>query len=232
MALRICFVTPFSWSQPHDVNEHVRGAAAALRRRGHTVTVRRALVTRRRPARRAGAPCSAARSRTSSRSARPSRPRCSERGRRCRWASAPTSPPRSRRGAFDVVHGFEPGLPSLSYVALLEAETTTAATFFSTERLAIPPRKNQRDEAARPGRRARSRTSEAAVERGRRAVPGRLPDDPARGRHRASSRPAREAEADRRRAGARAERRSPARCCALLRDAARLGGRARSARRR
>ena len=39
MGLRICFVTPFSWSQPNDVNEHVRGAAAALRRHGHTVTV-------------------------------------------------------------------------------------------------------------------------------------------------------------------------------------------------
>ena len=39
MGLRICFVTPFSWSQPNDVNEHVRGAAEALRRRGHAVTV-------------------------------------------------------------------------------------------------------------------------------------------------------------------------------------------------
>ena len=47
-------------------------------------------------------------------------------------------------GAFDVVHGFEPGISSLSSAALLEAETTTAATFFSTERIAVPPRKNQR----------------------------------------------------------------------------------------
>ena len=39
MPLRICLVTPFSWSQPHDVNEHVGGVAVALRRRGHAVTV-------------------------------------------------------------------------------------------------------------------------------------------------------------------------------------------------
>ena len=24
--MRVCFVTPFAWSQPHDVNEHVAGA--------------------------------------------------------------------------------------------------------------------------------------------------------------------------------------------------------------
>ena len=32
-------VTPFSWSQPHPVNEHVAGAAAELGRRGHDVVV-------------------------------------------------------------------------------------------------------------------------------------------------------------------------------------------------
>ena len=36
---RICFVTPFAWSQPHEVNAHVEGTAAALRRLGHDVTV-------------------------------------------------------------------------------------------------------------------------------------------------------------------------------------------------
>ena len=39
MALRIALVTPFAWSQPHDVNEHVAGLAEELRRRGHVVTV-------------------------------------------------------------------------------------------------------------------------------------------------------------------------------------------------
>jgi hypothetical protein len=47
-------------------------------------------------------------------------------------------------GSFDVVHGFEPGVSSLSSAALLEAHTATAATFFSTERIAVPPRKNKR----------------------------------------------------------------------------------------
>ncbi len=37
--MRIALVTPFAWSQPHDVNEHVDGLARELRRRGHSVTV-------------------------------------------------------------------------------------------------------------------------------------------------------------------------------------------------
>src|SRR5204862_4243223 len=39
MALRICLVTPFAWSQPHDVNEHVAGIARELRALGHAVTI-------------------------------------------------------------------------------------------------------------------------------------------------------------------------------------------------
>src|SRR6266704_1176308 len=39
MGLRVCLVTPFAWSQPHDVNEHVAGVAAELRTLGHDVTV-------------------------------------------------------------------------------------------------------------------------------------------------------------------------------------------------
>ena len=38
-SVRVCLVTPFAWSQPHDVNDHVRGIAGELRRRGHEVTV-------------------------------------------------------------------------------------------------------------------------------------------------------------------------------------------------
>ncbi len=37
--VRICLVTPFAWSQPHDVNEHVAGVAAGLRELGHEATV-------------------------------------------------------------------------------------------------------------------------------------------------------------------------------------------------
>ena len=74
-------------------------------------------------------------------------------------------------GAFDVVHGFEPGLSSLSSAALLEAETTTAATFFSTERIAVPPRKNQRAKLlARVD--ALLGTSAEAIERASERFPG------------------------------------------------------------
>src|SRR5439155_10407494 len=48
-------------------------------------------------------------------------------------------------GGFDVVHGFEPGLPSLSYVALRDSSALTVATFFSAERLAFPPARTRRE---------------------------------------------------------------------------------------
>jgi predicted metal-dependent phosphoesterase TrpH len=169
VGLRICFVTPFSWSQPHDVNEHVRGAAEALRRRGHTVTIvapssrtsdllegRRALqrgVIGETIAIGAAVPRS-----LSDRVALPM-------GVRANLATTLSL------GEFDVVHGFEPGLPSLSSAALVEAETTTAATFLSTERIAVPPRKNQRAKfLARVD--ALLGTSKSAVERASQRFPG------------------------------------------------------------
>ena len=48
-------------------------------------------------------------------------------------------------GGFDVVHGFEPGLPSLSYLALRDTAALSVATFFSPDRLAYPLGKAQRD---------------------------------------------------------------------------------------
>jgi predicted metal-dependent phosphoesterase TrpH len=143
MGLRICLVTPFAWSQPHDVNEHVSGVAAELRKLGHTVTIlassnrardlaagRRALldgldaevvvlgptvpISRRS---RIGVPV----------------------GARANLSLALTL------GRFDVVHGFEPGLPSLSYLALRDAQALTVATFLSPERLGYPPGRAQRD---------------------------------------------------------------------------------------
>ena len=48
-------------------------------------------------------------------------------------------------GRFDVVHGFEPGLPSLSYLALRDAQALTVASFHSRERLSYPPGRSQRD---------------------------------------------------------------------------------------
>ena len=47
-------------------------------------------------------------------------------------------------GSFDVVHGFEPGIPSLSYLALRDTDALAVATFFSPDRLFYPPGKAQR----------------------------------------------------------------------------------------
>jgi predicted metal-dependent phosphoesterase TrpH len=141
--LRICFVTPFAWSQPHEVNAHVEGTAAALRRLGHEVTVL--------------APSSRARDLLAGR-------RALQRGDDADVIAVGPSIPLSRRtnmggpvgvranlrlalskGRFDVVHGFEPGLPSISYLALTSTHALTAATFFSVDRLGYPARRSRRD---------------------------------------------------------------------------------------
>src|ERR671922_193632 len=143
MSLRICLVSPFAWSQPHDVNEHVAGVAAGLRELGYHVTIlapstrasdlvagRRALldggntdvialgpavpVSRRS---RVGVPV----------------------GVRANLALALAA------GRYDVVRGLEAGLPSLSYLALRDAQALTVATFLSAERLGYPPGRMQRE---------------------------------------------------------------------------------------
>jgi len=143
VSLRICFVTPFAWSQPHEVNVHVAGTAAALRRLGHEVTVL--------------APSSRARDLLDGR-------RTLQRGTEADVIAVGPSIPVSRRthvglpvgvranlmlalarGRYDVVHGVEPGLPSLSYLALTSTRALTAATFFSSERLGYPARRSRRD---------------------------------------------------------------------------------------
>jgi predicted metal-dependent phosphoesterase TrpH len=143
-AVRICFVTPFSWSQPHEANEHVAGCAAALRRRGHEVTV---LTPSGRASDLLAGRRTLARGRLEAEviAVGPAVP-VSRRSRvgvpvgaRANLALA------VRSGEFDVVHGIEPGLPSLSYLALLDAETMTAATFLSPDRLVGPARRTRRD---------------------------------------------------------------------------------------
>jgi predicted metal-dependent phosphoesterase TrpH len=142
--VRIALVTPFAWSQPHDVNEHVGGLARELRRRGHAVTVL--------------APSNRARDLAAGRRALlgtfddqefvaigPAVP-ISRRSR----MGVPVGVRASlslalARGRFDVVHGFEPGLPSLSYLALRDSAALTAATFLSAERLGYPPGRAQRE---------------------------------------------------------------------------------------
>src|SRR5262249_27064916 len=143
MPVRICLVTPFAWSQPHDVNEHVAGVARELRALGHSVTIL----------------------------ASSNRARDLAAGRRAlldgledEVVALGPAVPISRRsrigvpvgaranlslalalGRFDLVHGFEPGLPSLSYLALRDAQALTVATFVSPDRLAYPPGKAQRE---------------------------------------------------------------------------------------
>ena len=144
MALRVALVTPFAWSQPHDVNEHVAGLARELRARGHSVTVlgpsnrardlaagRRALATGLLEADFVALGPAVPISRRS-RMGVPV-------GVRANLAVALGA------GGFDIVHGFEPGLPSLSYLALRDAGALTVATFFSSERLSYPPARTRRE---------------------------------------------------------------------------------------
>ncbi|HEX7084099.1 MAG TPA: glycosyltransferase [Gaiellaceae bacterium] len=141
--MRICLVTPFAWSQPHDVNEHVAGVAGGLRALGHEVTVLA-------PSTRAG-------------ELREGR-RALNAGTQADVIAVGPAIPVSRRsqlgvpvgvraalslalaqGAYDVVHGFEPGLPSLSYLALRDAGALAVATFSSPNRLGYPPARTQRE---------------------------------------------------------------------------------------
>ena len=143
MALRLCLVTPFAWSQPHDVNEHVEGVAKELRALGHSVTIL--------------ASSNRARDIAAGR-------RALLDGLEAEIVALGPAMPISRRsrigvpvgaranlslalslGRFDVVHGFEPGLPSLSYLALRDAQGLAVATFMSPERLSYPPGRAQRD---------------------------------------------------------------------------------------
>src|SRR4051794_6625897 len=141
--MRVCLVTPFAWSQPHDVNEHVGGVATALRRRGREVTVlapstragdllagRRALARRERPEVIAVGPAIPVSRRSQ--------------------LGVPVGVQANLRqalvqGGFDVVHGFEPSLPSLSYLALRDADALAVATFVSPNRLGYPPARSARE---------------------------------------------------------------------------------------
>ncbi|MDQ3859759.1 MAG: glycosyltransferase, partial [Actinomycetota bacterium] len=180
MSLRVCMVTPFAWSQPHPVNDHVDGAACELRRRGHEVVVLA-------PSNRAADLAAGRKSLRRLARAGDPLPDLVALG-----AAVPVSP-RSRIGVpvgvranlalalsadrFDVVHAHEPGVPSLSYLALRQARGLTVATFHSTERLAYPPGRRQREKLlARVD--ALTATSDAVLAAARERFPGdyaRLP---------------------------------------------------------
>jgi hypothetical protein len=141
--MRVCLVTPFAWSQPHDVNDHVAGVAAALRSSGHEVTVL--------------APSTRAADLLAGR-------RSLARGEAPDVIALGAAVPVSRRsqlgvpvgvqanlrqalaqGNYDVVHGFDPGVPSLSYLALRDTDALAVATFTSANRLGYPPARSQRE---------------------------------------------------------------------------------------
>ncbi len=166
MGLRVCLVTPFAWSRPHDVNEHVAGIARELRALGHSVTVL--------------APSTRAADLLAGRRA------LLDGGGHEVIALGPAVPVSRRSrigvpvgvranlslalalGGYDVVHGFEPGLPSLSYLALRDAHAFAVATFLSPERLGYPPGRAQRERLL--GRidalvATAEKTAEAAAER-------------------------------------------------------------------
>ena len=148
MPLRVCLATPFAWSQPHPVNDHVAGTVEELTRRSHEVVVLA-------PSNRASE-LSAGR-RALRRLAREGRPLEGV------VAVGPALPVSARvrvgvpvgvqanldfaLGAdrFDVVHGHEPGLPSLAYLALLGSRSFTVATFHTADHLSYPPGKKQRE---------------------------------------------------------------------------------------
>ena len=141
-------VTPFAWSQPHPVNDHVAGAAGELRRGGHEVVVlapsgrATELAAGRRALKQLGREGSALEGTVALGPAIP----VSRRSRlgvpigvRANLELALT------RDRFDVVHVHEPGLPSLSYLALRDTRGLAVATFHSPERLGYPPGKKQRE---------------------------------------------------------------------------------------
>jgi len=148
VGLRVCLVTPFAWSQPHPVNDHVEGAAEALRRRGNEVVVlapsNRAvdLASGRRALRRLARHGDALPSFVAVGPAVPVTPRSRigiPLGVQANLVLALTG------DRFDVVHAHEPGVPSLSFHALRHARSLAVATFHSAERLAYPPGRRQRE---------------------------------------------------------------------------------------
>jgi predicted metal-dependent phosphoesterase TrpH/Fe2+ transport system protein FeoA len=168
--VRICLVTPFAWSQPHDVNDHVRGVADGLRELGHEATVLA-------PSTRAGDLLAGR--------------RALARGERTEMIAVGAAIPISRRsqmgvpvgiqanlalalaqGEYDVVHGFEPGLPSLSYLALRDTSALAVATFASPNRLGYPPARAQREKLL-----ARLDALLALTEEAREAAEERFPGD-------------------------------------------------------
>ena len=148
--LRLCLVSPFALDGAHPVAEHVRGAATALARSGHRVTVlapspsTRALRSGRRRLRALangdreallaleGEPLQVAMT-----PAVPLRQRGRRRGAGLPVAASANVALAVTAGGFDVVHVHEPLLPGLATAAVRHAPGLVVATFHSADARAM-----------------------------------------------------------------------------------------------
>ncbi len=158
--LRLCLVSPFALDGAHPVAEHVRGAATALAKAGHRVTVlapspsTRALRSGRRRLRALaggdteallaleGEPLQVAMT-----PAVPLRQRGRRRGAGLPVAASANVALAVAAGGFDIVHVHEPLLPGLATAAIRHAPGLVVATFHSTDPRAVtyPVRDRARD---------------------------------------------------------------------------------------
>src|SRR5437763_15321155 len=127
MSLRICLVSPFAWSQPHDVNEHVAGVAAGLRELGHHVTILA-------PSTRASDLVAGRRALLDGADADVIAPGPAVPVSRRSRAGAPVGvranpSPALGAGRYDALHRFVAGLPSPSSLALRAPQALAAVTF-------------------------------------------------------------------------------------------------------
>ncbi|HEY7258285.1 MAG TPA: glycosyltransferase [Gaiellales bacterium] len=158
--LRLCLVSPFALDGAHPVAEHVRGAATALARSGHRVTVlapspsTRALRSGRRRLRAlAGGDTEALHAlegeplQVAMTPAVPLRQRGRRRGAGLPVAASANVALAVASGGFDVVHVHEPLLPGLATAAVRHAPGLVVATFHSTDprAFAYPVRDRTRD---------------------------------------------------------------------------------------
>jgi len=148
--LRLCLVSPFAIDGAHPVAEHVRGAATALARSGHRVTVlapstsTRALRSGRRRLRALasgdteallaleGEPLQVAMT-----PAVPLRQRGRRRGAGLPVAASANVALAVTTGGFDVVHVHEPLLPGLATAAVRHSPGLVVATFHSADPRAV-----------------------------------------------------------------------------------------------
>ncbi len=183
--MRICLVTPFAWSVPHEVNDHVAGVAAELRS-----SATRSPCSRRPAARadlRAGRRVAARRRRRRGDRDRPGGADlpAQQHGRAGRLAREPDRRALARRLRPRPRLRARPAEPLLPR-APLRRSTIAVASFFSPERLGYPPGKAQREKLL--GRiDALVASSDEVAAAAARALPRRLPDRLAGRRHRRSS---------------------------------------------